>query len=579
MNKKGMELLSAMDGVSEEMLADALPPGMGVYKEKQKSHRLAGFFEHPWVAGVLSAAVALAVLTGIVWAGQRAGKEPFDPSGSVGGHPSGSMSDAQQDGNTYPYETDIWPDYDNPPIPEDAKVVISSGGYSIAPSEYIQWKDVWNPEEGKMEEVRGDEQWITYLEEVDSGADMSQRREILQNLPRIPFVRGDFWTEILHPTLEFYAASAYDDDLRHAFSASLDQNFDSAWSLEEMLEQLSPGCYCVLLIAYDKGNYIEAADDYEDAMYEFLFLVDVRDTTPTAPPEPPVEHPDIQAAMGMELWVGDQNPTYQQLKPYVTSAHLYQDEEGVWADIGGHGVDEWLKSGLVDFPTLTYAPGFRFFFKPADKMVGEASLDRMTVYSGEDFMFYEDHHDVTEDLWQLSQLKPGTYLVSFLAYHKGREFDGQSEEGTYEYAFRLIVPNEYETIHPTIEEPRPDDVFLDVNGKTVYPAGRNEWTRADLSDHLGALPAIPDQGCRLVYPDSSYSLCSLTVYRTDGEYLTQVYDSFHPDFSVLQGLEAGDYCVTFSVQHPDKSEDGVMLLRSYAFLLYVGYEASTGVEH
>ncbi len=569
MNKKGMALLAAMDGISDELLMDALPPGMGVYKEKQKSHRLAGFFERPWVAAVISAAVALAVLTGIVWAGQRAGKSPAEVPGDIGGNPANSDMNAA--------ETNGWPEYDNPPVPEDAKIVISSGGYTIAPQEYTIWKQVWNSEKGKMEEVRGGEQWVTYFEEVDSGADASERRDILQALPCVPFQRDNFSADILHPTLQFYSVSAYDDNLRHAFSASLDQNFDSAWSLEEVLEQLAPGSYGILLIAYDKGNYIEAAGDYEDAMYEFLFKVDVWDTVQTAPPEPPVDQPEIQAALGMELWVGDSNPTYQQLRPYVTSAYVYKDEEGAWADVSGHGVDVWLKNGLAEFPVLTYAPGFNAFFKPVDKMVGEAFLDRMTVYSGEDFMFYEDHHDVTDDLWQLSQLKPGTYLITFLAHHKGREFDGQSEEGTYEYAFRLIVPNEYETIHPTIEDPRPDDVFLDVNGKTVYPAGRNEWTREDLSDHLGALPAIPDKGCRLVYPDGSYSLCSLTVYRTDGEYLTQVYNSFNPDFSVLNGLDAGDYCVTFSVQHPDKSEDGVMMLRSYAFLLYVGYEASTGV--
>ena len=31
MNKKGMELFCAMDGASDDVLIDALPPGMGAY--------------------------------------------------------------------------------------------------------------------------------------------------------------------------------------------------------------------------------------------------------------------------------------------------------------------------------------------------------------------------------------------------------------------------------------------------------------------------------------------------------------------------------------------------------------------
>lgn len=574
MNKKGMEMLVAMDAVGEEMLMDALPPGMGVYKEKQKSHRLSGFFERPWVAAVISAAVAVAVLTGIVWAGQRAGKSPAEDPAGIGGNP---LSDADPNENTYPVEFDTWPDYDNPPVPEDAKLVISSGGYSIAPEEYIIWKDVWNPEKGKMEEVRGDEQWVTYLEEVDSGADASERREILQNLPRVPFQRGNFSAEILHPTLQFYAVSAYDDDLRHAFSASLDENFDSAWSLEEVLEQLAPGSYGILLIAYDKGNYIEAADDYEDAMYEFLFIVDIYDQRETEMPiEPPVELPEIQAAMGMELWAGDSNSTYQQLRPFVTYAYRYDDEKSDWEEATGYGVMQYLKYGWSEFPVFTYTADFKVYFKPVDGITGEAILQEMTIYNN-DMMTYQTINGVQDDLEEIfSGLSPGNYLVTFMANHWGRWIDGQREEGYYEYAFQLMVHGESETSHPTIVDPLPDDVYLNVNGKKIYPAGRNEWAKDDVYDHLGVLPAIHDVNCTPVYPDSSYSLCILTIYKLEGGSLAQVYYSFNPDFSVLQGLGDGDYCVVFSVQHPDTSEDGVMLLRSYAFLLYVGYEAATG---
>jgi hypothetical protein len=86
MNKKGMELFSAMDGADDDMLLDALPPGMGTHSKKEKSRPWTDFFERPWVAAVISASVALAVLTGIVLAGRSAMKEPWDDIGATPGN-------------------------------------------------------------------------------------------------------------------------------------------------------------------------------------------------------------------------------------------------------------------------------------------------------------------------------------------------------------------------------------------------------------------------------------------------------------------------------------------------------------
>ena len=62
MNKKGMDMLRAIDAVSDDMLLDALPPGMGSYATKRKSNRVSGFFERPWVAAVISASVSMKYL-------------------------------------------------------------------------------------------------------------------------------------------------------------------------------------------------------------------------------------------------------------------------------------------------------------------------------------------------------------------------------------------------------------------------------------------------------------------------------------------------------------------------------------
>ncbi|MBE6585767.1 MAG: hypothetical protein E7645_04470 [Ruminococcaceae bacterium] len=580
MNEKGMELMTAMDGISDDMLADALPPGMGAYEKKHKLRRLSDFFDRPWVAAVISASVALMVLSGVLWVGQQAAKGPNEPAEGIAGQPI----QTEINENTYPSESDRWPDYDNPPVPADANVVISSGGYVIAPTEYVQWKNTWNPDSHRFEEERGPEQWFAYLEEVDSGADPYDRQDIFRSLPRIPYRANSFSVAINHPSLQFLSVSAYNDDLRHAFSASLDENFDSAWTLKDVLQELQPGAYCILLIAYDKGLYVEEGGGYEDTMYEFLFRVDIleSDETTIFPDEPPVEPLVESDILGLEFWVGDSNSTYELLSPCVTYAYLYDEAKDAWADMGGYDAHYALEKGILTVPTLTYAyaPGFKAFFKTVSQPVGEGYLLGMTVYN-EQLMKIDRYHDIVpDDLYQLSDLKPGIYYIIFDT-DLLRPMKEGAEKARVEYAFRLVVSNENGTpsTPPVNNDPDVWGATIITGNREIRPVGQNEWTLETLNAarKAGLLPEAYDKLCVPQFSESGCYIVRISLFKVKGETLSRMYDYMATDLNSLQERESGDWCVVYHVQRGDPNEEGSMLLRSYAFMLSIYDAASPGI--
>ncbi len=578
MNKKGMDMLHAVDAVSDDMLLDALPPGMGVYGTKQKTHRFSGFFERPWVAAVISASVALFVLAGVVWAGQRADNNPMDPSGDVAGNPQNSQGfpaeNEKESGkdNREEHDDDTGPRYDNPPVEENAKVILSSGGYTISPAEYLQWRQTWNAELGKMEETRDPEQWGVLIEE-ESGMNLPEKAELLKGLPRVPYDASSFRLSA-DPSLKMMAISAFDENLRHAYSASMDIG---QTTVEEFMNHLSPGSYTIFLFAYEEGKQIESANRKEGAMYEFLFGIDVLGADETSPKEPPVieppETPRFEGAMGTEIWVGRPN-TCEQLTPYCLSAYRYDEAQGAWADVDGYGLYYLLEMGKVTLPTLTYEKGFAFYTKPSGFGYGEAYLDSMVVYD-ENLQKLESYHSVYDDLAPLTELPAGVYHVVLSVTHLGRTFDGNTEKGSYEYGFTLKIPEGWN--RPSDGDQNENlgfDSLLVISGKNeIHPAYKNEWTKADVSAQHYLLPAVLDRDCFLgsVKEGESFGMCYLKVYRVEGDTLTTVKNSPETNLYELRHLPDGYYCVVFTIQWA--ADEEVMLTRDYAFMLYAGYTA------
>lgn len=442
MNHKGMELFAAMDGVSDDLLNDALPPGMGAYVPKSKKHRFSGFFERPWVAAVISASVALVVLTGIVWAGRQAGESPMDPSEGIAGHPEVSGMNAA--------ESDKWPDYDNPPVPEDAKIVISSGGYTIAPTEYIQWQQVWNAREGKFEEIRGEMQWGELMPELDSGGDDSPLIKEISNLPRIPYA-DDFQMTVSDRPLELQYASAYKEDRQRyqfAYGVALDLGLHT---VNDLMTELSAGSYYILVVAYERGADIEGTNRHEGTMYEFVFRVDVRGESDDKPIDlgEPIVPVDVQVFVATK-W----DATL--LRPYVSTATQYHEDKGVWAEIRENGLDD-LREKSKELSTVIYDESFEIYIKEMD---GTATPRYLYVYD-EFFEALGSYRTPGETFpWQpeeLRMLPAGVYYVVVTFSQSGITIGDQKEKGTYDYGFKLVVDHDYapetEYEEETIYEP------------------------------------------------------------------------------------------------------------------------------
>ena len=577
MNKKGMDMLHAIDAVSDDMLLDALPPGMGSYATKRKTNRVSGFFERPWVAAVISASVALAVLAGVVWAGQRAAENPVNPAGDVAGNPQNSQGFPAEDekgsnrDDVGEHDDDTGPSYDNPPVAEDAKVIVSSGGYTISPAEYLQWRQTWNAELGKMEETRDPEQWGVLIEE-DSGMNLPSKAELLKSLPRVPYAEGFSFSA--DASLKIMAISAFDENLRHAYSASLDMG---QTTVEAFMRQLSRGSYTIFLFAYEEGKQIESANRKEGAMYEFLFGIDVLGADETSPKEPPVinppETPKYEGAMGIEIWVGLPN-TCEQLTPYCLYAYHYDEGQNAWVDVDGYGLAYLIETEGVTLPTLTYEKGFAFYTKPTGSADGDVYLESMVIYD-ENLQKLESYHNIQSDLAELSELPVGVYHVVLSVTHLGRTFDGNTEKGEYEYGFTLKIPEGWNRpSHGDQEENLGFDSVLVISGKNeIHPAYKNEWTKADVSAQHHLLPAVLERDCFLdsVKEGESFQMCYLKVYRVEGDTLTMVKNDPATNLYDLHHLPDGYYCVVFTVQWA--ADEDVMLTRDYAFMLYAGYTA------
>ena len=467
MNKKGMTLFSAMDGASDDMLIDALPPGMGAYKEKNKSHRLSGFFDRPWVAAVVSAAVALVVLTGIIWAGQKAAKDPSGLPGEIAGNPAGSDLNA--------LESDKRPDYNNPPVPEDAKMVISSGGYTIAPAEYIQWKQTWNDGTKEFEEERGAMQWGELMPELDSGGDDSPLMAEISKLPRIPYA-DDFTFSVSDRPLELQYASAYKEyqqSYKHTYSIALDTGLHT---VADLMTELSEGSYYILVVAYERGADIEGTDQWEGTMYEFVFRIDVFGETVTQPHDDAYtedfEPVDVKVCLhSSQKTVG--------LKPYVVAALQYNEILSEWAEVDGDGLDGALQQYAAELPALVYDDEFHVYIKEID---GTATPRYLYIYdehfnevgkyrmlSGKSFPWFIE---------ELATLSKGSYYVILGFYQTGITIGTETESGSYEYGFNLIVDPD------AVKPPKPSetDPFLDLGVKVL--AGHDYSPFLELSPHV-----------------------------------------------------------------------------------------------
>ncbi len=452
MNKKDFQMMDMLDGISDELLADALPPNLRGFEKSSKSYKWIGFFEKPWVVAVISASVALAVLSGIIWAGQRAAKDPLYPSEGIAGLLSDTLENVAS-------ATDKKPDYDNPPVPEDAQLVVSSGGFTIAPIENVQWTQYWNEDQEKMVVTYGKNLWGDHEEdEVET-----QPEGLLEHQwPTIPYA-DDLSMKVENQSLELQYAEVFFSDLTFAGSCSFDHE-----TIRDLLAGLLDGTYYVMVTAFKQGNYIKD-EGYEGTMYQFVFCVDVLGdgSSPYAPLNP----------VDVEVYAGSGDDRVL-LPPYLTVHTRYDEETG--EEYSGRGYDAATVLAHVSgtLPTFTYTDGFTMTIKDVE---GYGQYNGITVYDEAFNVVLDSDNRRWEELPTLS---PGCYYVVLHTLQRGQEYlekmdqllTCHREKGWYWYGFRLNVSENsqaaltvtYDMIELEPIEPIDAKVMIACNGDYTF---------------------------------------------------------------------------------------------------------------
>lgn len=584
MNKKGMEMLAALDGADDEMLKDAMPPGMGTYKVKPRSRRFSGFFERPWVAAVITATVALVVLTGVILAGRQGSTDPLGPAGN----PQDSREATQK-----PI------DYNNPPVPDDAKMVVSSGGYTIAPTENIQWTTAWDEATHQMVTTYGKDLW------ANNGEDEVETKPSglwEDTWPIVPY--ADDFSLTFDESLALQYAEAYFPNLVFAGSCTLD---GTPYTVKDLLADLVEGTYYVVVTAYDEGTLIEG-EGREGTMYQFIFRVDMLGdgTNPYAPLEPL----DVEVYAG----VGEDRVL---LKPYLLVHTRYDEEAGeeYSEDRRGYAPDLILPEISASLPVLTYTDAFTVTIK---------DVDGYGQYNG--FMVYDEaYQEVVDGTWmrveEMPSLPAGQYYLvvdtrqrgqTYLEDYMGDELLEKEEIGWYSYCFSMIVPEgeearvifTYEMKELPPIEPVYAKVMVESEGETIclrpYCAGSKrfddelgKWVH-DNSSSSGLDAVIRKEYTRLpvvVYSEVYAKEPILKIEPIDGEYTSidsiRVYDEafniavenrfVDESLSPLGSLSAGTYYVIVRIDHMGR-EVGYKQHESgnyeYGFTLVVPEQAS-----
>ncbi len=161
---KGQRLSELLTDIDDDLVADAMPPDWraGKVKKIKKERRflstLGNIMDSGWTAAVLSALVAIGVISAIIWAGRNVSgsmsKEPTDPSAGGPGSQMGAPGNADRDDvllGTGTPSTDIVRPAESavsPPVPEE--IPFPDAPVSVAPR-YMLSTDIRHfPTEGYL---------------------------------------------------------------------------------------------------------------------------------------------------------------------------------------------------------------------------------------------------------------------------------------------------------------------------------------------------------------------------------------------------------------------------------------------
>ncbi len=528
MSKQSMKGLSAfelLEGLDDELILSATLPEAAPAAAPAKGERAAAFFARMGRSGVaaavISVAVALAVLTGMVLAGRMGTVNPpdTDPSHGIHGdppHESGDLPDTS--GGV------IAPPLTETPEQEKGEVTLVSDGIAVYPKGYMVWAS------GQQKNDKGELQGF----DADGMGASWRLQEIKDEIPKMRTAGNDYSLTLpAHMSLRdvrFFEIMSMENGGTFE-QIDLPAGSEAAADVLKSLGRRE-GDYIVVLDIYSEVTYSE--DEYVKSLNEYAFWLTV-----------------------------DSNMDITYPVRILIDGKTYYPE-------GNDGINSgYALTGMAPhLPTavMTRETEWDFYLAP------QGTLQSVTAYDGS-FRLMTTEPDL-EPLVSLPAWAEGDYYFVFTASFP---FEGGSLTLEYPIHIRLVEEIEEETEEETYpndvgETPEPPRVtvgtgfgslgFGNTSHSSEYHEGYRLWSEewydggmvsgdgpgatgqlADISAELPFIRHYMGETPTVRVVEASDTLARIYIYYEDHRFYADAEDA-----SVLSTLPEGGYIVVLRVE-------------------------------
>ncbi len=432
-DQKGLAAFELLSGLDDDMIVEAtLPEGaVAVGKAPRRERgRFGDFMSSGWAAAILSVVVSLAVLMGIIAAGQ---KQPVGPSGTL----AGPSADSRAEDETIEHIEG-----------EPDEVMVTSGGRTVYPKKYtVAYNAMFRDENGELVAVDGDGEGAAY-----------RLGEIKDELPRLSTDGQGYSLHLpehmaLNTIRVFELVSVQDNTFEEI---ALPAGFESMLDMAESIGRRE-GSYIVVLDIFSHEVISEEEYVKEWSEYAFWLIVDesVKDVTPSR---------ITVHSQTLSLDFADRSAGYMLWDEFWYAGGMVSGD-----GFGAEGQILEIKDGLK---TLSVSEGESvsvILRDDNDTLTGVAvcGMDGGRVTWG-------------KDCTVLSELAAGKYYVILSVRTQGDYVDEAQayEASCYEYAFILdslrpdpeVDPTEY-TRSPLNSQVQYADLTVTVGTNAICPRG------------------------------------------------------------------------------------------------------------
>ena len=395
-NEKGFVAYHVLDSVADDLLLDALLPedkgAVVMSPKKERPRRFFAFIQSGWGVAIVCALVAVSVMVGILWAGNRPGLVT-PPAGT------GEQESQTTDQTTVPL----------PPIFEDpdrTMMLVWSDGEGCEPERFMVWSE-FNYE---------DESGMGHATTADGlGFLGTMRREGKKpDLPKASFARevasqdGRIYGISLDPEYILRQVTVYDMNLNEVYTETITESWE-IWDYVGCMSALTSGEYYVSFYVTHDGEY---KDGSHNCGQDYAFILSVAETRD--------DHPE-----GVYVQGGGSHVIPKEAMLWI---EFWDEATGTMLSGDGAGHSN-IREYASELPVLTVREGL-------DLDVMNAEISYCVLYDQNFEILYEGKEWINTIDYVI-----GPFYVVFTVRTQGDYIEeADAYEGSaHEYAFGLIV--------------------------------------------------------------------------------------------------------------------------------------------